>query len=86
VANHQSSKKRARQTIKKTAANKTKESAVKTAIKAVRKAISEKDGKSAKTLFVQAQSLLNKLAKINIIKKGAASRKVSRLAAQIAKL
>jgi small subunit ribosomal protein S20 len=86
VANHKSSKKRARQTVKKTAANRTKESAVKTAVKAVRDAITKKDAKTAQTLFVRAQSLLNKLAKINVIKKGAASRKVSRLAAQISKM
>ncbi len=86
MANHKSAKKRARQTIKKSAANRAKESAVKTAVKAVRDAITKKDAKTAKTLFVEAQSLINKLAKISIIKKEAAARKVSRLASQLAKI
>jgi len=86
VANHKSAEKRARQTIKKTANNKTKSSAVKSAIKNVRAAIEAKDKTAAKGLMLKAQSLIDKLAKSGFIKREAAARKNSRLSAQVAKL
>jgi len=83
VANHKSSEKRARQTPKKTLRNKVAESRVKTIVKAVKLAIEEKDLTLAAKLLPQAQRLIDRLAKIGVIKRQTAGRKVSRLASQI---
>jgi small subunit ribosomal protein S20 len=83
VANHKSSEKRARQTPKKTLRNKVAESKAKTIVKSVKAAIEEKDLTLAAKLLPQAQRLLDRLAKIGVIKRQTAGRKVSRLASQI---
>ncbi len=86
MANHKSAEKRARQTVKKTARNAQRKTTVKTAVKAVREAIASKDKAAALKLLPKAQSLLNKLAKVGIIKKQNAGRKTSRLVDQVNKL
>jgi len=86
VANHKSAKKRARQTIVRNARNTIKRSAMKTAVKKVRTAISEGNKETAATLLVGAQKVFAKLAKHGIIKGNTAARKTSRLAGQINKL
>lgn len=86
MANHKSSIKRSRQDNKKRAANRSKESRVKTMVKAVRNAIETKDKKEAKTLLVSVQSMIAKLAKTGVFDKRTASRKVSRLSSQVAGL
>ena len=95
MANHKSAEKRARQTIKKTAPNNQRKTTVKTAVKAVREALAAKavreaiasnDKTAALKLLPKAQSLLNKLAKVGIIKKQNAGRKTSRLVDQVNKL
>jgi len=86
VATHKSAKKRARQTIVRTARNKTKTSSARSAIKKIRAAIVENDKTTAATLLVTAQRLLDRLAKTGVIKANAAARKTSRLAQQINKL
>ncbi len=83
MANHKSSEKRARQTPKKTLRNKVAESKAKTIVKSVKAAIEEKDLTLAAKLLPQAQRLLDRLAKIGVIKRQTAGRKVSRLASQI---
>ena len=52
MANHKSAKKRARQTIVRNARNTIKRSAMKTAVKKVRTAISEGNKETAATLLV----------------------------------
>ena len=86
MANHKSAQKRARQIKTRTMRNRSQESAVKTAIKNLYKAVDAKDKKTATGLLVNAQSLLDRLAKNGIIKGNTAARKTSRLAAQISKL
>ena len=86
VANHKSSVKRAKQTIKKTLVNRVKSSKTKTAVQQLRKAITANKKEEAKALLVKAQSLLGKLGKSKAMTKKTASRKTSRLAAQVAKL
>lgn len=86
MANHKSAEKRARQSIVKNARNTAKKSAVKTAVKKLRKALVENNSQASAELLVNTQKLLARLAKSGVIKKGAAARKTSRLAAQVAKL
>lgn len=58
--------------------------AMKRAIKAFRKAVTDKtEVNELKTLFVQAQVAIDKAAKRNIVHKANASRKISRLATVI---
>lgn len=86
MANHKSAEKRAKQSIVKNARNTAKSSAVKTAVKKLRKAITEGNKQGSTELLANAQRLLARLAKSGVIKKTAASRKTSRLAAQVSKL
>jgi small subunit ribosomal protein S20 len=86
VANHKSSVKRAKQTIKKTEQNKMAKSRVKSVVKAVRQAIEAKNTKLAQELLPTAQRYLDRLSKTGVIKDGAAGRKISRLASQVAAL
>ncbi len=86
MANHKSSQKRARQTVKKNIQNTARTSQVKTALRNIRNAISENNKELANKALPQVQSLLGKLAKTGIIKKETAARVTSRVAAQISKL
>lgn len=86
MANHKSSAKRAKQDLVKKANNKAKSSKVRSAVKVLRKAITEKNKDEAKKMLVEVQSMLAKLAKSSAMKKNTASRKTSRLAAQISKI
>lgn len=80
MANHKSSEKRATQDTKRRMTNKIKTAKTRTAIKAVRAAVSKGELKEAQELLVKAQSLLAKLAKSPAMKKETAARKTSRLA------
>lgn len=86
MANHKSSQKRARQTIKKNAQNTSQKSKVKTALKNLRLAISENNKELAAKALPQVQGLLNKLAKTGVIKKETAARVTGRVAVQVNKL
>jgi small subunit ribosomal protein S20 len=86
VANHPSAKKRARQNIARNIRNVSQLSSVKSVVKKVRDAITKKDKATAQKLLPEAQGLLNKLAQTGVIKKETASRRVSRLAGQVAHL
>ncbi len=86
MANHKSAEKRARQTVKRTERNSSRESQVRTAIKGLRLVIEAGDKKVALQKLPVVQSLVDKLAKIGIIKRESAARQNGRLAAQVAKL
>lgn len=86
MANHKSAEKRAKQNLKKNELNKHRKSEVATAVRKVRTAIEAKDKTLAKGLLVKAQSLLDKLAKVGVIKRNSSGRRVSRLAEQISSL
>jgi len=83
VANHKSAKKRARQTIVRTARNTERRSATKNVVKAIRKAIEEKDKTAATGLLAKVQKLVARLAKHGVIKPNAAARTTSRLTKQV---
>jgi small subunit ribosomal protein S20 len=86
VANHPSAEKRNRQRIKRTTRNRAVKSAVRTHVKDVRAAIGAKDVKAAKEALEAATKALDKAAGKGVMQKKAASRRVSRLAAQVHKL
>ncbi len=86
MANHKSAKKRARQTEVRSARNTAQRSAVKSAIKNTRNAITEGNKELASKLLLSTQKLLDRLAKKGIIKSNTAARRTSRLASQVNKI
>ena len=84
MANHKSSVKRAKQEKTRRMTNKVKTAKSRTAVKALREAVSKGDVSTARTLLIKAQSLLAKLAKSPAMKKQTASRKTSRLTKLVA--
>lgn len=84
MANHKSSEKRARQDKKRRMINKIKTTQTRSVIKAVREAVAKGDADTAKSLLVDVQSKLAKLAKSPAMKKETAARKTSRLAKLVA--
>ena len=83
MANHKSALKRARQNEVKRIRNKSHKTKTKTAIKAVRKAISENSVEEARERLNDAISIIQKTASKGIIHKNTASRKISRLTRQV---
>jgi small subunit ribosomal protein S20 len=83
MANHKSSIKRIRSNEAKRERNRYQLKSTRTIIK---KVLLCKDKKEAEKLFVEAQSMIDKLAKKNIIHKNNASNKKSKLALHISKL
>jgi small subunit ribosomal protein S20 len=81
MANKKSSKKRIRQTIKKTTVNTMARSKVKTAVRKAREAIAGKTAEAAATVK-SAISSLQKAGARGTIHKRTAARKTSRLAKQ----
>jgi small subunit ribosomal protein S20 len=86
VANHPSAEKRNRQRIKRTLRNRAIKSVVRTHVKTVQAAIAAKDQKAAKEALLSATVAIDKAASKGALPKEAASRKVSRLSAQVHKL
>lgn len=83
MANHESAKKAYRQTLKRTLANKSRKSRIKTFIKKVLAAIASGTQGDATIALRVAQSEIMRGVKCNIIKLNTASRTVSRLAQKI---
>ena len=79
MANIQSAKKRARQTIVKNELKSSQRASVRTAIKSVEQAIEAKDKDKAASLFIKTQKLIDKMANKKVITKNSASRQKSRL-------
>lgn len=86
MANHSSAKKALRQTIKRTLINKSRLSRIRTYIKKVNTAIENNLKNEAMAALVKMQSEVMKGVIKGIIKKNAASRKISRLAIKINKI
>ena len=86
MPHHKSAKKRVRQDIRRTERNKSQNSKMKTFVKKIRTAISEKNKEEALKTFPVVQALLDRLAKKGYIKSETAARRNSRLATQISKL
>ena len=83
MANIASSRKRARQAVKRNARNASLRSELRTAIKAVRKAVAAGDKAAATKVFSQSTSVIDSIADKNIIHKNAAARHKSRLASAL---
>jgi small subunit ribosomal protein S20 len=79
VANIKSSEKANRQRITRTARNVARKTAMRTAVKKVRAAIDHKDSKAAKAALPGAIRAIDMAATKGVIKRGTASRSVSRL-------
>ena len=86
MANHPSAEKRNRQRVKRTLRNRAIKSAVRTQVKTVRSAIDAKDPKAAKEALAEAIIAIEKAASKGSLPRRTASRRVSRLAAQVHKL
>ncbi len=83
MANTAQARKRARQAVKLNAHNSSQRSALRTAIKAVRKAIDAGDKAAAAQAFQSQVSIIDRIADKKIIHKNKAARHKSRLAAAI---
>jgi small subunit ribosomal protein S20 len=83
MANTKSATKAARQTLRRTAANKSRGSQVKSYVRKVEEAIASGDKDAANAALAAAQPVLMRSAQKKIMHKNAASRKVSRLSARL---
>jgi len=86
VANIKSSEKANRQRITRTARNASQTTAMRTAIKKLRTAMGSKVNKDLAPLLKDAVRAIDKAASKGVIKKGTASRSVSRLTVAVAGL
>ncbi len=86
MATHKSSEKRARQTVKRTARNNGKKSALKTFEKNLLKAIAQKDPKLAAEALRTLASKFDKAAQKGVVHMKTASRKLSRLSKQVSSI
>jgi small subunit ribosomal protein S20 len=86
LANTASATKRNRQAQKRRARNVQVRTGVKSAVKKVREAIEKGDGATAKAALKAAERSLGKASSKGVVHKNAASRRIGRLAAAVAKL
>jgi small subunit ribosomal protein S20 len=84
VANIKSSEKANRQRIRRTARNASQTTAMRTAIKKLRTAMGSKANKDLAPLLKDAVRAIDQAASKGVIKKGTASRSVSRLTVAVA--
>ena len=85
MPNKKSAMKRVRQNETRRLRNRAKRSDMRTALKAVRKALADNQLENIDQLVATAHSKLGKAAKTNLIKKETASRYISRLHAAVKK-
>lgn len=83
MANHASAEKSIRQTKERTARNRVRMSATRTAVKKLENAITAKEKDKAEGLLKEVSSVLMRSAQRGLLHKNAASRKLSRLVARI---
>lgn len=86
MANHKSSEKRIRQTETKTEVNRIRVSRIRTFIKKVESAIETGKKADAQLALKEAQPEIMRGVSKGVVKKGTASRKISRLSARIKSL
>ena len=86
MAHTLSAKKRVRQTAKRTEINRDRKSRFRTYVRKVEEAIASGDKKVAQAALRTAEAEIMKVAQTGVLHRNAASRKVSRLSAQIKKL
>ncbi|MES2832785.1 MAG: 30S ribosomal protein S20 [Pseudomonadota bacterium] len=83
MANTAQARKRARQAVKQNAHNASQRSTLRTAIKAVRKAIASGDKAAASQVYLSSVSIIDRIADKKIIHKNKAARHKSRFAAAL---
>lgn len=83
MAHHKSAKKRIRQTQRRTEVNGMRVSRIRTFVKRVEKAISSGDQAAAAAALKDAQPELMRGVSKGLVRKNTASRKISRLSAQV---
>ena len=83
MANTPQSKKRARQTLRRTAVNKARRSRIRTFLRAVEEAIASGDRSAAAAALKAAQPELMRGVTKGVFHKNTASRKISRLASRV---
>jgi len=83
MANIKSSKKRARQTVRRTAVNRARISSIRTVVKKVEAAIASGDKAAARAAFIEAQPALQSGVTKGVLHKNMVARKLSRLSARI---
>ena len=86
MANTTSAKKATRKIARRTVINNSRRTEMRTSVRSVEEAIKRGDRNAALKAMATAEPELMRAAQRNIIHKNAASRKVSRLSHQIAKL
>jgi len=83
MANHASTEKAIRKTVKRTAVNKSKTTRIRTYIKKVLVAVQSGNKDDANKAFLVAQSEIMRGVSDKLLKKNTGSRKVSRLAKKV---
>ena len=83
MANHKSAIKRARQNIDRRTRNKSAKTRVKNVVADVRLAVGDKSKEAALKTLTNAKSVIDKTARIGIIHKNTAARKISRLSKMV---
>jgi small subunit ribosomal protein S20 len=83
MANTKSARKAARQTIRRTAVNKSRRSEMRTYVGKVEEAIASKDARAAAEALKQAEPRLARAAQKGIVHQNAASRKIARLTKRV---
>ncbi len=83
MANTKSAQKAARQTISRTAVNKSRRSEMRTYVRKVEEAIDSKDAKAAAEALGEAEPRLARAGQKGIVHRNAAARKISRLAKRV---
>lgn len=83
MANHKSAEKRHRQSLRRKARNTASRVTLRTLLKNLTSAMTEKKKDSASDLFVKTVSALHRAAGSGLIPKQRASRKVARLSSQM---
>ena len=79
MANIKSSQKANRQRVTRTARNVARKTAMRSAVKKVRAAVDQKNGKAAKAALPSAIRAIDMAASKGVIKRGTASRSIGRL-------
>ena len=86
MANHVSSLKRARQTVKRTAVNRANRSKLRNGLRAMREALAHSDVQAARTQYNETVSILDKSVQKGILHDNTASRYKGRLNARLKNL
>ncbi len=86
MANTSSARKAARKIAHRTAVNTARRTRMRSAVRRVEEAIAAGDAKKAREAFAAAEPVIMRAARIGIMHRNAASRKVSRLSQRVRKL